>query len=165
MSTHGILSSWSHQLPTAHEGSAGATWHRCRVMDCAAGDSPSSCLGGTEACHSETVSRVCSSSLRGEKVTGNGKCRFRRDFLVQNVQDSAMACSPTLPGAPAEGWTARWLHPDLEFLPQGAGKKLHPQEFRTEAQESMPSPQKPGWEGWELLWEVLWCLNQSVGIP
>lgn len=55
--------------------------------------------------------------------------------------------------------------PELEFLPQGAGEKLHPQECWIEAEESIPSLQSRGWEGWELLWEVLWCLNQSVGIP
>lgn len=76
-----------------------------------------------------------------------------------------MASSPTLPDAPAEGWMARCCIPDLEFLPEGAGKMLHPQECRTQAEESIPSLQNRGWESWELLWKVLWCLNQSVGIP
>lgn len=98
-------------------------------------------------------------------MAGNGKLRLRRDFRKENVQDPAMASSPTLPDAPAEGWMARCCIPDLEFLPEGAGKMLHPQECRTQAEESIPSLQNRGWESWELLWKVLWCLNQSVGIP
>lgn len=44
-------------------------------------------------------------------MTGDGRLGLRRNFPKENMQDSAMASSPILPDAPAEGWMERWLHP------------------------------------------------------